>query len=139
MPIPYEDTQLLPLITDDDIERRVADLVGRANTRQLWLMFLDEFDIQLPLLIPIEGLPSEPTVEEATGVADSVRDVMEQVGASAVIVVLERYAAPALTDQDAAWLRALRRGCAERGLTLRAQLLSHRAGVRWIAPSEVPD
>ena len=65
MSLPYEETQLLPLTTDQDVERRVADLIGRANSRQLWLLFLDEFDIQLPLLIPIEGLPFEPTDDQA--------------------------------------------------------------------------
>jgi hypothetical protein len=61
---PYEETQLLPLTTDDQIERRVADLVGRAHTRQLWLLFLDEVDVQLPLLIPLEGLPLEPSHDD---------------------------------------------------------------------------
>jgi hypothetical protein len=136
MSVPYEETQLLPLITDQDIERRVADLIGRANSRQLWLLFLDEFDIQLPLLIPIEGLPSEPTDEQTDVVLERVRDVMGEIGATAVITVLERYGAPALTMQDAAWVRALHRGCSNRGVTLRAQLLSHRTGVRWIAAEE---
>jgi sugar phosphate isomerase/epimerase len=136
MSVPYEETQLLPLVTDQDIERRVADLIGRANSRQLWLFFLDEFDIQLPLLIPIEGLPSEPTEEQADTVLERVREVMGEIGATAVITVLERYGSPALTMQDASWVRALRRGCANRGVTLRAQLLSHRTGVRWIGPEE---
>jgi hypothetical protein len=137
MSVPYEESQLLPLITDQDIERRVADLIGRANTRQLWLLFLDEYEIQLPLLIPIEGLPSEPTDEQADAVLERVREVMGEIGATAVITVLERYGAPALTMQDAAWVRTLHRGCSHRGVTLRAQLLSHRTGVRWIGPEEI--
>ena len=43
----YEETELMPLVTDAEIERRVADLIGRANSRQLWLLFLDEFAIQI--------------------------------------------------------------------------------------------
>jgi hypothetical protein len=139
MPVPYEETQLLPLTTDQDIERRVADLVGRANSRQLWLLFLDEVDVQLPLLIPIEGLPLEPTDEQAGDVIARVRELMGEISASAVIVVLERYGAAALTPQDAAWVRSLRRGCEDCGVTLRAQLLSHRTGVRWIGAEEAPD
>jgi hypothetical protein len=136
MPVPYEESELLPLVTDQDIERRVADLIGRANSRQLWLLFLDEFDIQLPLLIPIEGLPSAPTDEQTGAVLEKVREVMGEIGATTVITVIERYGASALTAQDAAWVRSLRLGCAERGLTLRAQLLSHRTGVRWIDAAE---
>ena len=138
MPVPYEETQMLPLTTDQDIERRVADLIGRANSRQLWLLFLDEVDVQLPLLIPIEGLPPEPTDEQAGDVIARVRDLMGEIGASTVIVVLERYGPASLTAQDAAWVRSLRRGCEECGVTLRAQLLSHRTGVRWIGAEEAP-
>ncbi len=136
MPVPYEETQLLPLTTDQDIERRVADVIGRANSRQLWMLFLDEVDVQLPLLIPIEGLPPEPTEEQAGGVIYSVRELMGEIGASSVIMVLERYGSATLTVQDAAWVRSLRRGCEEHGVTLRAQLLSHRTGVRWIGADE---
>jgi hypothetical protein len=136
MSVPYEETQDCPLTTDEQIEHRVADLIGRANSRQLWLLFLDEFDLQLPLLIPIEGLPSRPTEDEAGRVVDRVRDIMAEIGAMSVITVLERYGAPALTAQDAVWADSLRRHGAESGVTLRAQLLSHRTGVRWIGAEE---
>jgi sugar phosphate isomerase/epimerase len=132
MPIPYEETQALPLLTDQDIERRVADLIGRANSRQLWLLFLDEVGVQLPLLIPIEGLPTTPTDEQTDEVVAGIRELMGEIGASAVVTVLERYGPATLTEQDAAWVRSLGRACAEHGVTLRAQLLSHRAGVRWL-------
>jgi hypothetical protein len=135
-PPQYEETQLLPLTTDAEIERRVADLVGRANNRQLWLMFLDEFDVQLPVLIPIESLPAEPTDDQTELVVSHVRELMGEIGASSVITVLERYGAAALTAQDAAWSRSLRTSCTQKGVTLRAQLLSHRTGVRWIDESE---
>jgi sugar phosphate isomerase/epimerase len=137
MPIPYEETQLRPLVTDSDIERRVADLIGRANSRQLWLLFLDEVDVQLPLLIPIDSLPPEPTDEQASEVIFRVRELMGEIGASSVITVVERYGTATMTAHDAAWVRALRRGCDECGVTLRAQLLSHRTGVRLIGPEEV--
>jgi sugar phosphate isomerase/epimerase len=136
MPDSYEETQILPLNSDEDIEARVADLIGRANARQLWLLFLDEFDVQLPLLIPIEGLPSEPTEDEADRVVDRVRELMGEIGASAIIAVFERYASATLTAQDAAWVRSLRRSCTDRGVELRALLLSHRNGVRRIGQEE---
>jgi hypothetical protein len=136
MSVPYEETQLMPLATDEDIERRVADLVGRANSRQLWLFFLDETDVQLPLLVPIEGLPAEPTAEQATGVVYRVRELMGEIGATSVVTVLERYGSSALTAQDAAWVRALRTTCESSGVVLRAQLLSHRTGVRLIDTEE---
>jgi hypothetical protein len=135
-PPSYQETELLPLATDAEIEQRVADLIGRANSRQLWLLFLDEFAVQLPLLIPIESLPTEPTPEGAERVIQGVHELMGEIGASAVVTVLERYGAATLTAQDAAWARALRTGCDQQCVTLRAQLLSHRTGVRWIADEE---
>lgn len=139
MPVPFEQTQTLPLTTDRDIERRVADLIGRANSRQLWLLFLDELDLQLPVLIPIEGLPSEPTDDQAGVVVDRLRELMGEIGAVAVVIVHERYGSSSLRVQDAAWVRSLRRGCVAHGVTLRGQLLSHRTGVRWIADEETSD
>jgi hypothetical protein len=139
MPVPYEETELLPLVTDDDVERRVADQIGRANARQLWLLFLDELDLQLPLLIPVDGLPAQPDGDHSERVIETVRDLMDEIGASSVVVVLERYGPTTLTAQDAAWVRFLRAGFAAAGVTLRAQLLSHRTGVRWIADDEVTD
>jgi hypothetical protein len=139
MVVPYEETQALPLITDVDIERRVEDLVGRANSRQLWLLFLDEQDIQLPILIPIEGLPTEPTDDEGGRVVERVRELMGEIGACSVVIVLERYGSASLTAQDAAWIRSLRMGCVDRGVSLRAQLLSHRTGVRMVTAEESTD
>jgi hypothetical protein len=136
-PPQYEEARLLPLTTDAEIEQRVADLIGRANSRQLWLLFLDQFDVQLPLLIPIESLPTEPTTEQTDGVIYRVRELMGEIGASAVVTVLERYGAASLTAQDLAWVRSLRTGCDDKGVTLRAQLLSHRTGVRWITDDEL--
>jgi hypothetical protein len=139
MPVPYEETQLLPLTTDADIETRVADLVGRANSRQLWFLFLDDVDVQLPLLIPVEGLPREPSDDQSANVVDRLGEVMAEIGARSLVTVLERFGGATLTAQDAAWVRSLRRSCADRGIVLRAQLLSHRTGVRWIGAEEAAD
>jgi hypothetical protein len=134
--LPYEEAQLQPLSSDADIERRVADLVGRANSRQLWLMFVDDYDIQIPLLIPIEGIPSAPDDQRVSDVVENIRLMMGEVGAAGLILVFERYAAPELSRQDAAWALSLRTACDDRGVNLRAMLLSHRSGVRWIAPDD---
>jgi len=131
-----DDRRLASLVTDSDIENRARELIGRAHQRQLWLLFLDGDGVQLPLLIPIDGLPSEPIEEQAASIIASVRDLMDQIEAAAVIIVLERYGPATLTPQDAAWLRELEEHCVERGAELRGLLLSHRAGIRWIAGDE---
>ena len=132
----YEQALTAPLRTDPDIEKRVANLIGRANLRQLWLLFIDHDDIQLPLLVPIDGMPSEPLPEHTTEVIEHVRRVMEDLGAAGLILVWERYASATLSPQDAAWARSLHQACDEQGVSLRAMLLSHRTGVRWIAQDD---
>jgi hypothetical protein len=121
-----------PLVTDADIEGRVQRLIGRANIRQLWLLFLDEASVQLPLLVPIDGLPSEPTDADTAGVIDNIAEVMQSLGAASIVFVWERYGSAVLTAQDAAWARSLHDACDAKGVSLRAMLLSHRSGVRWV-------
>ena len=48
----YLDTRELSLVDDDDLLARVDSLLGRASSRQVWLMFLDSNDCQLPTLMP---------------------------------------------------------------------------------------
>ena len=127
---------MIPLRTDTLIEERVSDLIGRANLRQLWLLFLDHNGVQLPLLIPINGLPTRPTEEDTSRVVDNVAEVMGVIGATALVVVWERYGPAHLSDDDTRWVRSLAKACGAVRLPLRAMLLSHRKGVRWIAADD---
>jgi hypothetical protein len=61
---------------------------------------------------------------------------MDGIGAARIVLVLERYGPPVLSSADVAWARSLASGCQVAGLNLRAMLLSHRRGVRWIAPDD---
>jgi hypothetical protein len=133
----YDETVSTPLATDADIHKRVEQLIGKANQRQLWLLFLDELGVQLPLLIPIDALPTAPSDAQTAEVLDRVREVMGEIGASALVVVIERYGPSTLTAQDIEWARSLHRACDASGVVLRAQLLSHRTGVRWIAVDDI--
>jgi sugar phosphate isomerase/epimerase len=135
-PPSYPESREIPLITDADIERRVNQLIGRANVRQLWLLFLDEEFLQLPEIMPIVGMPSDPSDTAASVVVGEIVEAMNKIGASSVVMVWERYASASLTPQDAAWARALHETCADHGIRLRAMLLSHRTGVRWMAADD---
>ena len=141
-PARYDEAKLLPLTTNALIEARVADLVGRAIRRQLWVLFLDERDVQLPLLVPLEGLPQLPP--DPSGPADAsgfsipsmLRHFMDATGARSFIFVLERYADASLARSDVAWARALHGACDEVRVPLRGILVSHRRGVRWVAQDD---
>ena len=132
-PARYDEAKLLPLTTNALIEGRVADLLGRAIQRQLWLLFLDEHDVQLPLLVPLEGLPPLPPDPPDLTLRSILRHFTETAGAHSFVFILERYADAVLTPGDIAWARALHRACDEAEVPLRGILVSHRRGVRWVA------
>lgn len=135
MTIPSYDTHV-PLTSDILIEERVRDLIGRANQRQLWLLFIDERNMQLPLIVPIDQLPSDPDPIATSAVVDNVVQLMDDIGAVGLILVWERYGQSQLNRQDLAWARSLATACVDARVGLRAMLLSHRSGVRWIAPDD---
>lgn len=135
MTIPYESTRTEPLLTDAAIESRAEALVGRACRRQLWLMFLDDNGLQLPLIIPVGDHPSRPEPRNLA-LFGLIETAMCTVGAESIFVVFERYASSSLTTGDIAWAHWLHENCDARGIRLRGQVLSHRSGVRWIAQDD---
>jgi hypothetical protein len=134
-PPTYAESLLQPLTTDALVEQRVAALVGRACRRQLWFLFLDENEVQLPLIIPVADPPAHPD-GSARNLAAGIRMAMESVGAASVVVVIERFADQAVTAVDTAWARTIDDTFAEAGAPVRAFLISHRRGVRWLAADD---
>lgn len=129
MVISYSDARRTPVRTSAEVEARVVDLVGPALVRKIWLLFLDEEGIQLPLLIPIVNLPRRaPHVAPFNRALAELQDL-----AHSVIVVYERPGPPALSDNDRAWLRVLHEGVRHTAFTLGGILLSHTSGVRWLS------
>jgi hypothetical protein len=134
--ISAETARNVPLVSDELIEQRVIALVGRASSRQVWMLFLDEKDFQLPLLLPMANYPESPGGGNAENFARSVREIVEVAEAAQVIFVWERYASDSLTAADCAWAQHLQRACVAEGVRVRAQLLSHKRGIRWLAADD---
>ena len=135
-PIDRPHADLEPLTTDALIEQRVASLIGRAQSRQIWLLFLDQNHVQSPLVLPVSDVPVAPAPDDLDNWCELLRGTTEAVDAGDVIVVIERYAPERLTDADRGWARMLRDGCRVAGVTLRAVVLSHRHGVRLLAAED---
>lgn len=125
-----------PLVTDELIEQRVRAIVGRACRRQVWMLFLDEDDVQIPLILPMADYPPFPGEGNAAVFAARVSEIVEVAGAARVIFVWERYAGEQLTSTERAWARELQKACLSEGVQVRAQVLSHKRGVRWMAPED---
>ena len=136
------DTIQVPISTDHDIERRVGDLLQRAIRRQWWTLYLDDDDVQRPLLMPMAGYPEdphEPCGDEGTAaevLASRLASIVARIEAAKVIFVWERPGSDAFTSNDRSWAGALGAACRSAGVVVRAQLILHDNGVRWIAPAE---
>jgi hypothetical protein len=131
----YNDTIAHPLTSDALIQERVAALIGRACRRQLWFLFLDENDVQLPTIMPVGDPPPLPDAT-VPALARTIQQIVEAQGACSVILVLERFAGAAFTAADKAWARELSRAFDGIGLPARAVLVSHQRGVRWFAKDD---
>ena len=133
MKIPsYEDTHEQPLTTDEQVLERVTLLVRNALRRQLWLMFLDAEDRQLPVLMPTD-VPARPRSSDASDLARFIHGVNDDLGASSIVVALERRGSDEVSDDDRAWLRLVRDAAEMAELRLRGPVLVHTRGVRWVA------
>ncbi|TFC15383.1 hypothetical protein E3O19_09780 [Cryobacterium algoritolerans] len=93
-----------PVTTMAEARERVRDLVGHAVQPQLWFMLLDRHGRQLPLLIPVDGIPLRPESGRLTVLAARLNDLLAELApGGSVIVTLERPGSAALTPPDQAW------------------------------------
>ncbi|VXC28673.1 hypothetical protein [Pseudoclavibacter sp. 8L] len=125
-----------PIITDEEVLRHVTGLVGEAYRRQLWLMFLDADDLALPVLMPIEAYPNRPTYPQLEKIAGAIADMVAELRAASVILTWERPGSGDSTPDERLWAAALGIACEVRELTVRAQLLASREGVRHFDKAE---
>lgn len=132
MPISYDDALLEPLTTDLDVFERVADLIGGALRRQLWVLLLDDDDRQLPVIIPID-VPARPRRRDAAGFAAFLRATVTTCHAASVVLVLERPGPPSISNDDRRWFSMLAAACRAAPVAWRGPVLCHSAGVRWVA------
>jgi len=136
------DATRLPISTDHDVEQRVADLLQHAVRRQWWTLYLDDDDVQRPVLMPMAGYPEhpdEPCGDEGIAaelLANRLASIVEDIAAAKVIFVWERPGGPESTPADREWASALGAACRAAGVAVRAQLILHDHGVRWFAPDD---
>jgi len=137
MTIPrYDDVRDTPLASDELLLERAALLLGHAVRRQVWLMFLDERQRQLPLLMP-SYVPRRPGPGHRENYARVLGVLVEDADADSMAVAYERRGSAELTAADIAWLILIRDACAKAAIPLRGPLLVHDDGVRWGGPEDL--
>jgi hypothetical protein len=123
-----DDVRRRPIRTETAALAILGTLLGTAIRRQLWVMFLDEHDRPLPLIVPM-ALPSRPGLGASAGLGTFLRDVAASEGARGVVVAYERRAREDLTDTDAVWLGTIADACTVSGLLTWGPFLCHTRGV----------
>lgn len=131
----YLDTRDLSLGADDDLLARVDSLLGSASSRQVWLMFLDSNDCQLPTLMPAY-VPEVPEPDDGEWLEHMLGAITRDTDVATVVTIFERPGAMDLTSSDCSWLRQLSAASAEAGIARRGPFLCHNGGVRWVLADE---
>jgi len=131
----YDTVRDLALTTDELLLERVRVLLDDGYRRQLWLMFLDHNDRQLPLIMPTD-IPKRPRPGDTLGFGEFLRALNDDVEATTIVITLERRGSDRITEIDAEWFRLVRESCLYAELPLRGPLLCHSEGVRWVATED---
>ena len=127
-----------PLRTDDDVDRRVAALIGHATRDDtLWLLFVDGDDRQTPVVMPVEEASGPPDEEMVMALGDVLEGVLPDLataaGVGSVVFVRERLGPDFVVPADRAWAEALATMCREREIRSRGVHLSTRGMTKRIS------
>ena len=130
-PLPASDIAV-PLRSDEDVLRRIDLLVDQdaRQWRSIWLLFVSASGVQLPVVVPIDGVPAYPDQTTARSlcwvIAEALRNNVP--GGHAVVVLTRPGAGPA-DDADRDWATTLHRAAGDRGASIRMVCLATPAGV----------
>lgn len=115
-----------PLLTDADVLDRVGSCIDQQSrdARSLWLMFVDHDSIQLPVLVPIEGVPEHPDPADARAICKVISQVLrDAVPGGSTVIALARPGTGRLGESDRQWASALREA-ADEGTRIRMVCLA---------------
>ena len=125
-----------PLLTDDDVVRRVEALIAPAlRDDTLWLLFVDGDHRQAPVVVPIEDLPRLPD-SMVIGLGEVLEGFLPELatatGPGSVVLVRERLGRDGVLPDDRVWASVLTTMCRARAIALRGVHLVTPGGVRRI-------
>jgi hypothetical protein len=126
------------LVTDADILRTAELMVGRATRREPALRFiaLDDRCRASPRLLSLLGYPRMDE-RQTEGIAAWVDDCADVVEIDALIAVWQRRGSGELAEAELAWMRGIGHALRARDYAVRAWLLSHSRGLRWVAMDDL--
>lgn len=126
------DTTDTPLTTDAELLARAEGLVGPASARSIWPFFLDEDDVQLPVVMPIDNIPENPPADEVEKIVALFAKVSADWQLGGIVYVIERPGGAEPTANDSLLVEHLAAASRRRALPHRATLLVHSDGARLL-------
>ncbi|WP_156357343.1 hypothetical protein [Frigoribacterium sp. Leaf263] len=129
----------LPVSSVHDLADRVAELLPVAVRRQLWTLFFDRDDVQLPMMVPLEGIPERPSRSAVLAWGRALEAVVAEFEVAWVSFVIERPGGAEPNDSDRAWCESLSTLDSSPGLVVRSVLGCTDVGVRpWVVAPALP-
>lgn len=130
---PAEIAAQFPIRSDADLIELVSSLTGEADRRQVWLLFFDDDDRPVPLVVPCADFPADPPAVELTNVGARACDIAAMVGGTSIVLAYERPGEPVLDDGERRMIHTLAAAVAVGGVAVRGCFLSHSHGVVRLA------
>ena len=127
-----------PIRSDEEVLTRVDQIVDRESRMlpSLWLFFLDKDGRQLPVLVPVDGIPDEPQPDEVAKLGWVIGQVLgESEPDGSVVITLTRPGPPVPDTADLSWHDALHAATSERGVRIRMMCLATPDGVAPLTAS----
>lgn len=123
-----------PVRTDDELHDR-WQLLLRDETfeeRTLWVTWYDERSVQLPVVVPVDQIPSSPDVDFLDKLATVMQGVLGQVDGGWVSLALARPGSGLITSDDRAWADQVRSTLTRHTLAGRPLFLATSGRVRQL-------
>ena len=134
-PLPSSDLAV-PVRTDEDLLRRIDLLVDQdaRQQRSIWLLFLSASGVQLPVVVPIDGVPERADLTTARSLCWVIAEALRNnVPGGQAVVVLTRPGTSGAGATDRDWSTTLHRAARDRGASLRMVCLATPAEVRSLS------
>ena len=121
------------IATDVDARELLSTLLGPALRRQLWAFLLASNGRQLPIVIPIDGIPASPSDEELRSIVSSLGQVLDEYGpGGSILFALERPGDETPHGFDELWADGLHSAAEDEAVDVFAIYLVHDDGLRMM-------
>jgi hypothetical protein len=127
------------IANDADARELLSSALGPALRRQLWAFLLDADGMQLPIVIPIDGIPVSPGEGELRSIVSSLGRVLDEFDpGGSILFALERPGAAAPHGFDELWADGLHSAAHDEAVDVFAIYLVHNDGLRMMKARSSP-